>query len=107
MDVVKTYLANFDALSDGCKQLYDIVIDKISQRYVYLPVTGFVLFYLVFVREISGKKRKRVDKKPCNPDEEYTGDERPNDYPVRAQFYSSVSVKYMIHEKDLSSLNHA
>jgi len=81
MDVVKTYLVNFDALSDGCKQLYDIVIGKISQRYVYLPVTGLVLFYLVFVREISGKKRKRVDKKPCNPDEEYTGDERPNDYP--------------------------
>lgn len=79
MESIESYLSSLDTVKDCFQQFYNVVLDKVNQRFVILPATGVFLFYWLFVREVSGKKRKRMDKPPCNPDEEYTG----IDYPYR------------------------
>lgn len=82
MDSMENYLETLDTIKDYCQQICGTVLEKINQRYVVLPATGVFLFYMMFVREISGKKRPRDDKEPCNADEEYNGNEYPDVAPV-------------------------
>ena len=82
MDSIENDFFSLDTVTDCCRHFYDAVVDKVNRRYVILPATGVFLFYWLFVREISGKKRCRTDKEPCNPDEEYTGTDHPFRVPV-------------------------
>ena len=79
MESIESYLSSLDTVKDYFQHIYNVVLDKVNQRCVILPATGVFFFYWWFVREVSGKKRKRMDKPPCNPHEEYTG----VDYPYR------------------------
>jgi len=78
MDIVENYWHNFDVIKDGLMEIYNRVSHKLSRKRMVIPIASVMFFYYFFIREVEGKRKKRIMKKPCPSDREYdTSDDHP------------------------------
>lgn len=75
MDVVENYWNNIDVVKECLLSIYNCVSKNWTKKRVVVPVTSVLFFYYFFVREVSGKRKKRILKKPCPSDRPYDGED--------------------------------